>query len=252
MLSQKSFAYLGTLAVALCVELLTISPAASQIRAQSIQISLTFPPTQSRGAPARTIGGGVRGPKPCFTGNHPLTAITPRNNVVTTVAANPTLFWYVPQTDAKLAYFVLFDQDFNEIYRTKMAVQGTPGIMKLSLPASVSLKTGEAYTWRLAPICDPGNLGGEKFLEGVIERTQLNAQENNQLASVTEPLQKAEIYAKAQIWQETLSIITQLRSERPNDSKVNQAWQELLKSVELDQFATEPIIECCTISDLGQ
>lgn len=252
MRSQKSFAYLGTLAVALCVELLTISPVASQLRVQSLQISLTFPPTQPRGAPARTIGGGQRGTKVCVADNPPLTAVTPINNVVTTVAANPTLFWYVPQTEAKAAYFVLFDQDFNEIYRTQIAVKGTPGIIKLSLPASVSLKTAELYTWRLAIICDPGNKGAERFLEGFIERTQLNLQDNAQLVQATEPLQKAEIYAKAQIWQETLSILAQLRSDHPNDSKVNQAWQELLKSVELDALSTKSLIECCTIENSAE
>lgn len=252
MRSQKSFAYLGTIATALCVELLTISPAASQRLVQSIQVSVTFPPTKDRGAPARTIGGGQRGPKVCFAENPPLTTLAPSNNVVTTIAANPTLFWYIPQTVAKSAQFVLFDQDFQEIYRTQIAVKGTPGIIKLSLPANVSLKTGEAYSWRFALICNPVNFGGERFVAGVIERTELNEKESTQLAQATEPLQQAEIYAKAQIWQETLSILAQLRSEHPHEEKVNQAWQELLKSVELDAIATEPLIECCTVGDSGQ
>ena len=247
---QKSLACLGTLAVALCIEGLTLSLAASQLRAQSIQVSLTFPPTQPRGAPPRTIGGAHRGPKACLTSNLPLTALTPNNNVVTTVSGNPTLFWYVPKTEAKSAEFVLFDDDgreLNEIYRTTVAVKGTPGIVKLSIPASVSLETGKKYLWAFTVKCfsDPED---NPWVAGVIERTELNGEEETKLAAAKEPLQKAEVYAEAKVWQETLSLVAQLRYERPYDFRVNNAWRELLSSVQLGAIASEPLVECCTVT----
>jgi hypothetical protein len=42
-----------------------------------------------------------------------------------------------------------------------------------------------------------------------------------------------------------LAILAQLRHDRPNDSKVIDAWKELLNSVELEAIATEPLVECC-------
>jgi hypothetical protein len=186
-----------------------------------------------------------------LTSNPPLTALTPNNNVVTTVSGNPTLFWYVPKTQAKSAEFVLFDKDrekLNEIYRTTVAVKGTPGIVKLSIPASVSLERGKQYLWKFSVICESENGGGAPFVAGAIERTELNWMEQRKLAAAKEPLQKAEVYAEAKVWQETLSLVAQLRYERPYDFRVNNAWRELLSSVQLGAIASEPLVECCTVT----
>jgi hypothetical protein len=174
--------------------------------------------------------------------------------VVTTVSGNPTLFWYVPKTEAKSAEFVLFDKDFdkdgeklNEIYRTTVAVKGTPGIVKLHIPASVSLETGKKYLWAFTVMCnsDPED---NPWVAGAIERTELNGEEETKLAAAKEPLQKAEVYAEAKVWQETLSLVAQLRYERPYDFRVNNAWRELLSSVQLGAIASEPLVECCTVT----
>jgi hypothetical protein len=186
-----------------------------------------------------------------LTSNPPLTALTPNNNVVTTVSGNPTLFWYVPKTQAKSAEFVLFDKDrekLNEIYRTTVAVKGTPGIVKLSIPASVSLERGKQYLWKFSVICESENGGGAPFVAGAIERTALNWMEQRKLAAAKEPLQKAEVYAEAKVWQETLSLVAQLRYERPYDFRVNNAWRDLLSSVQLGAISSEPLVECCTVT----
>ena len=249
---QKSLACLSTLTVALFIELLSFSLAASQLRAQSIKVSVIFPPTEPRGAPPTTMGGGTRrGPDRtvCFNNNPPLRALTPTNNVITTVSANPALFWYVPKTEAKSAEFVLFDSEWNELYKTTVAVKGTPGIVKLSLPESVDLETGKKYQWKFSLICDDENWPDTRFVTGLIERTELNLEEQIKLAATREPLKQAEVYAEAAIWQETLSLLAQLRYERPNDLKVNNAWKELLTSVKLDAIATQPLVECCRVDE---
>jgi hypothetical protein len=171
--------------------------------------------------------------------------LTPTNNVGTTVSANPTLFWYVPQTEAKSAEFVIVDARGNEIYQTALALNGTPGVVQLSLPASVSLETGKDYQWYFGLVCDRGQQSQEAFVRGAIERTELNLEQKTKLAAAKEPLEKAEVYARAKVWQETLMILAQLRSERPNDSKITQVWKELLDSVQLEAIATEPLIKCC-------
>lgn len=242
---QKHVSYWGALSVALCVELLTFSSLTPQLRAQSLEVSVTFPPTANRGAPARTAGAGTRGIKACVNGNIPLTALTPGNNVGTTVSANPTLFWYVPQTEAKFAQFVVSDNQNNEIYQTTLALNGTPGVVKLSLPATVSLEPDKEYLWYFGLICNREHRSQDKFVQGIIERTELSSEQKTKLAQATEPLMQAEVYAGAKIWQETLTILAQLRHDRPNDSQITEAWKELLKSVQLEAIATEPLSECC-------
>jgi hypothetical protein len=245
---QKSLLYRSALAVTLCVELVGFSLVAPKVRAQSIEVSLTFPPGSQRGAPARTAGAGRRNSAWFYKGNPPLTVLAPSNNVVTTVAANPTLFWYVPQTEAKSAEFVVVDKrEGNKVYLTTVALNGTPGIVKLSLPTTVSLEMGKEYTWKFTLIGIPTKPGEQNYVGGLIERTQLNPQQKSRLAAAKEPLKQAEVYAGASVWQETLTILAQLRQDRPNDSKVADAWKELLKSVNLEAIANKPLVKCCTV-----
>lgn len=244
MYRQKSLTGLGTLAIVLCTEMLitfTISP----IKAQGI----TFPPTQPRGAPARTVGGGQRGGGSCSNSNPPLTALTPNNNVVTTVSANPTMFWYVPTTEAKSAEFVILDSsNFNEIYKTTLEVKGVPGIIKLSIPTSVALKTGTKYLWKFSLICNSENSSKSGVVAGFIERTELNLATKTKLEKAKEPMEKVEVYANAQVWQETLSLLAQLHYDRPHDPDVTGAWREFLTSVKLEEIASQPLVECCTVA----
>lgn len=244
MVCQKNLSYQCVLGFAFFVEFLTFSLAAPSLRAQSLKVSITFPPVENRGTLSRTAGGGTRGGD-CLTGKTPLTALTPTNNIGTTVSGNPTFFWYIPQSEAKSAEFVVTDNQYQEIYATTLALNGTPGVVSLSLPATVSLETGKDYYWYVLLICDPKNREQDMFVEGVVKRTELSLEQKTKLAAATEPLKQAEMYAQAKIWQETLAILAQLRHDRPNDSKVIDAWKELLNSVELEAIATEPLVKCC-------
>ncbi len=242
---QKSLSYLGAFAVALSGELTNVSLATPQLRVQSVVAGVTFPPASKRGAPARTAGGAQRGQ--CDLSVKPtLTVLAPSNNVVTTVSGNPTLFWYVPNTKAELADFMIFDNQDEVVYKTTLALKGVPGVVKLSLPATVSLQPGTTYKWVFSLKCDLADPSGDAFVHGWLERTKLSREEVNKLAGVKDPLKQAEMYAQAQVWQETLTILAQLRDNRPNDPIVNEAWNELLKSVDLEDIANQPLIECCT------
>jgi hypothetical protein len=140
---------------------------------------------------------------------------------------------------------VLSDSQDNEIYQTKLALKGTPGIVKLSVPTTVSLQPDQSYKWKFSVLCGPDNEQVGGYVEGSIERTQLNSQQKAQLARAKDPLQQAEVYAQARVWQETLTLVSQLRQNRPNDSKIVEAWNELLESVDLKAIASAPLLECC-------
>ena len=206
---HKYLWYVGAFTSALAVKLVMVSLTALPLKAQSIEVSLTFPPAAERGAPARTAGGGQRGK--CITDiNSSLTALTPSNNVVTTISANPTLFWYVPKTTAKFAEFVVLDDQGKKIYLATLALNDTPGVVKLTLPKAVSLETGKEYRWEFALVCDEDDRGGDELVRGQIERTELSSEQKTKLAATTEPLKQAEVYADAKVWQETVNLLAQL------------------------------------------
>lgn len=245
---QQNLCSVSSVAVWLCVQFVTFS-LVMPFRAQSLEVSVTFPPTDKRGAPARTVGTGQRTTEACLRGKYPyVTALTPSNNVVTTVSTNPTLFWYFPRTKLKSARLIVLDaQNKKLVYQTTLALGDTPGVVKVNLPKSVSLETGKNYLWNLFVVCNPAKVADDLVVQGWLERTELSSEQKTKLAQAQDPLKQAEVYAEAKIWQETLMILAQLQQERPNDAKVTDAWKELLNSVGLSAIATEPVVECCTV-----
>jgi hypothetical protein len=178
-------------------------------------------------------------------------------NQTLTVAANPTFFVYVPETTAKSAEFLLLDDQDNKVYETSLQLPtvvssdvssssvSTPGIVKLSLPANVSLETGKTYHWEFKLNCPPdesGDASDNPFVDGWIQRTELSPDLKTKIEQAT-PLEQAKLYAKARIWSEALMLAAQLRSSHPAE------WEELLKSVGLNEIAQVPLLECCTLEN---
>ena len=203
---------------------------------KEVLVSLEFPPGPNRQAPKGTVGGGIRG-RTCISGGMPLTALMPnRDNQATTIAANPTFFVYVPDTEAKAGILLVTDDKGQEFFSEEIALPGKSGIVKLKIPESKQLETGKQYQWQFSLVCTPGSLVNGISLQGKIERIDLSSETKAKLEQQTTPIEKANIYASNNIWQETLTILADQRSNYP------QEWQELLTSVGLGDFAQAPFI----------
>jgi len=214
------------------------------------KISLRFP-VEDVGQPEDgSVGGGVRGNGDssfCFQeGEKPMTALIPiYSHVGITASANPTFFVYVPQTQQQQARFVVYDELGNQVYLTEVTLAGTAGIIQLNLPETISLENEQDYLWQFTISCTPENQRLEDMVWGIIRRTQLSPTvksqlERLQLQEQATLLKQAQVYAEAEIWHDTLTILAQLRNSRP------QEWEELLQSVGLDEIAQEPFVESRT------
>jgi hypothetical protein len=162
--------------------------------------------------------------------------------VVTTAAPNPTLFVYVPQTQARAAEIVVVDDNGDDVYLSRLTLTNTSGVVKASLPATVALETGKNYTWQFSLICNPLNRREDVFVRGMFRRTELASQDKARLAR-TAPLAQANLYAERRLWNETVTTVAQLRSSAPRE------WEELLRSVGLGMLAQEPFVDCCTLEN---
>lgn len=228
--------------------------------------SIKFPPAPKTGSPSSTIGGGrrlledlpndLRGvregttnvepnpPRVCVQPDaKPLTALLPKAlgyDGGTTSLANPTLYFYLPQSTARQLEFVLVDANNNKLFAAVYAISGQAGIFQLSLPDNVSLEKGQDYGWELALICNPQTRKSDKYVQGKLQRRVLSADLQAQIDRQPLPLEKAKLYAQAQIWQETLSTLAQSYRSHP------QAWKDLLTSAGLGEFAQAPFLNCCT------
>ncbi|MCT7948627.1 DUF928 domain-containing protein [Ancylothrix sp. C2] len=213
-------------------------------------ISQTFQPPD-RGAPPRTADGGSRGCGLVKPGQKGLTALTPGNSLPLTVSEKPTFFWYVPASTAVRLEFTLMDEtDSQVIYTTKIPLPSKAGIVGFTLPKTnaPALKIGKMYHWYLAMVCDSNDRTGDTVVDGWIERTVQSASLTEQLNQANSLSEQAAVYADAGIWHEAVSTLAKLRQNQPENQELLNSWERLLRSVELERFAQEPVVDTIEIS----
>lgn len=197
------------------------------------------------GFPGRRVGGGTRGGN-CFASTQKLTALVPKSNLGLTVSPYPTFFFFIPQTiSPQTVEFVLLDDNEHQIYRTTFISSGASGIINLSLPAKSGLPplaTGKNYHWYFSIVCNPANRVEDIFVEGWIQRVELNPVLAIKLQN-SSLQERIKLYISADLWHEALVTLAQLRRDRPSDSSIAANWIKLLKSVGLDKIAQQPLID---------
>lgn len=195
------------------------------------------------GKPHRTESAASRG-----AGLDSLVALTPSDQEVQlTTAEHPTFFFYIPKSAQKTQElkFVLQEGDAQTtkpLYQTTFTLVEKKGIVSVSTPGDQPLlKTDKEYTWTfsisypLEPDVFP------KSITGKIQRVQ-DEIIANQIQQTTQPLDQARIYATAGLWENSLSILANLRRQHPNDPDVQQSWADFLESENLKAVANEPLL----------
>jgi hypothetical protein len=211
------------------------------------------PPPPDIGEPGKRAEAGSRGcgqdtmKKPLTSSQKRLIALVPvypKSELVfaATIAEHPSFWFYVPYSSS-FAYgeFVLEDEAQNQtIYKTSLT--GTPGVVNLSLPSKAApLEIGKRYRWYFNIYCKKDNQIIAD-VEGYVRREQLNSALKTQLEKAT-PSQRVALYGTNGIWYEALSAASELRRTNGQDT----SWAALLQTVGLNDFATEPKVECCNL-----
>ncbi|WGV25570.1 DUF928 domain-containing protein [Halotia branconii] len=163
-----------------------------------------------------------------------------------TTSQRPTFWFYVPYTQDSTASaeFILQDSEENDIYRNAIALPPKPGVIGVSLPSNKSLQVEKTYRWYLKVFCNQQQTASVPiYVEGDIQRVNLDSRMMQQLQTAVAPQQKVVIYAQEGIWFDSLTMLAQLRQKNPHDASVVSDWQSLLKSVNLDNVATAPLVQ---------
>lgn len=162
-----------------------------------------------------------------------------------TVSAHPTIFVRVPDLPGATVGFTLQnEEETEELYATQFELDGTEGgIVGIQIPtSSPSLEVGQKYIWKVLVSSSCGVNNGEFRLatNSWIERVE----PQGALTSVSQvPMSdRPALYAEAGIWQETLSSLAELRMQNPSDASLNESWSSLMESVDLGEYASEPIL----------
>ncbi len=219
------------------------------------RITFIQPKLPSNGTPSgRQRGAAGRGS--CLNNvNIPLTAVVPsiktsadnENSAIvatnvwgSTVKEHPTFLFYVPYTYPATGEFVLQSED-NDIYRSPIALPKEPGIIKLQLPPdAIPLAVGKMYHWYFKVRCSQ-NMASPVFVEGWVQRVNLNATISDRLANATSLHEQVVLYAENGIWYDTVATLAQIRLQNLEDTASSADWQKLLETIDLSTLASESI-----------
>ncbi len=203
-----------------------------------IAAKVTFRPPGDR-APKTSSGAASRDASACIANQTgaAVTPLLPTTNIGLTMAERPTVFVYVPQTNAKKAFFSIQDEESNHIYESSVSLLQKPGVVEVKLPEDApGLKIGKNYKWSLVMICTADLEPDSPFVSAWVRRVKAHPV-NNWDAT----LESASLLAQIGIWYDTLSTLAQLRRNQPNNQAALASWQELLESVGLNAIAKR----CC-------
>jgi Domain of Unknown Function (DUF928) len=207
----------------------------------------TLPPGNAPGG--RRTGGGRR--DSCPDMNPKLTALVPVTEAdsITNVwgltsAERPTFWFYLPYTKSSKypTEFILQDSDGETKHQVDITLPEKPGIISVSIPKSVTpLAIGKQYRWFLKVYCNEQKKSLPIYVEGVINRVNLNAIATQQLRTAT-PQQQVAIYAQNGIWYQALATLLELRQNNPKDETLQNTWETLLTEIGLIEIADKPLI----------
>lgn len=130
--------------------------------------------SQSPATPSRERGQGLRG-SVCGVESQktlaPLMSANDQGIYEVELDTNPTLSWEIPETDAKVAEFLMVDKAWNEVYQTEVEIPEGGGEVQLSVPETLSLETQQDYYWQFALVCDGDDRTKDDAIQGVLQFT---------------------------------------------------------------------------------
>ncbi len=162
-----------------------------------------------------------------------LTALVPQEEgavIGRTLSEQPTLWFYVPYTNATKipARFSLQTSQEQSVHSMLVSLPSTNGIIGVQLPASVKLPMNQPYRWTLQLECTRPAITVWGWVERVPPPAGLNA-----AASLPTP-QRAAALMQNGLWLDALTVLGNARLANPNDSSLNQAWTQLFNQTTFD------------------
>lgn len=200
----------------------------------------------------RRDGGSRNGGDNCLanTNGSNLVALIPDKTLGVNASSSPKLFFYVPEVESqKTIEFVVRNEQDELMYEAFLTTEGK-GIMGVEIPAEANshqLKANQNYHWYLSIICDPQRRSRDVVVEGWMRQAQFNSATEQKLNSADLEA-KVDLYRQQGFWYDALSLIAE-KQKSSEDSEVQEKpiikakWSELLESVGLEKFASQPFIE---------
>jgi hypothetical protein len=158
----------------------------------------------------RSSGGRGCGSSTLPAANVPaLILLTPNGQSGQTVSTRPTFAWFVRDAAPVPLEFRLYEQDGDRFVLVQAIkddrLRSAPGIMVLSAASGLpELTVGKRYRWQVELVCNPSRPSSNLFAAATIEVVPLQAGLKTQLARSRDYLDRAQLYAQANLWYDVL------------------------------------------------
>lgn len=214
-----------------------------------VKIPFKAPPNKPSPRRASTSQGASRGLLCSQSTAQTMTvkALVPESHYGLTAAARPTILAYLPETSATEVFFSIKGEDKQLHYEASLPISGKAGLLSLNLPDDApALESGKHYQWFLAVKCNNELRPSSPFVDGWIQRVQVDRTVST-VAAQSPSIQKAASLGAAGFWYDTLATLMQLKQQQPNNQEIAQSWREVLEwtqfsDSELEALATSDVL----------
>ena len=231
------------------------SPSRGSDSPQKKPSSSNLPTLPETGAPTgRREGGASR--NGCPTLNRKLTAIVPgikepgresgfSSRLATTISEYPTFWVYLPQLTPEISSgeFIIQDEAGKDIYRQSMNLPKKAGVIGVKPPSSpeYALALEQKYHWYFRVFCDPSQTQAEYiYVDSWIQKVSFGSTVDSELKA-QKPANYLD-YVDRDLWYDALTHLATLRQNEPKNHNYQQEWANLLKLLDLENLAQEPIL----------
>ena len=191
-----------------------------------------------------------------------------------TTKESPALWFYVPYASefVAVAEFDLLDAEGKSLYRERLNLSGTPGIIRIDIPSSLpatekALEIGQMYKWYLYLDIDcklKNSHSSEKSVNvhGWLQRVRSSNVLKQNLKQAKTDLELAAAYAEAGIWQDALTLLAEEYRQNPELADV---WTKFLKQArwelgsehmtkeelekEIEELFSADLVSCCAVEE---
>lgn len=198
-------------------------------------------PTRGTGSTA-TRGGCEEAVQLNSTVPVSLTTLAPRAHIGRTSSTHPTFAWYVADRQSYPIEITLFEYGENgrgKPIQTFKDLPSSPGVMHWTLPKDQpGLTVGKTYLWQVALICNAIRPSKNQWMEAVIEVVEPPASLQTTLAQMTDPVQRAQVYAQADLWYEAFAETLKNPAAKPFQLTLLQQLSQLELPQQRSQLQT--------------
>lgn len=214
------------------------APAFAQKGSDTKSITVTEQKTTSRmfeykppmrGKPGNRIGGGTRG----ADSDVPYVAAMVPDHTGITTKTQPALYWYLSKSTTNRIEFTLINEiDTKPVLEISLN-SDKAGIHDIELSKyNINLIPGLEYQWFVALVLDPEHRSKDVTADGTIKHIKPSKELVEKLA-VASKLDMPAIYAEQGIWYDSLSTLSELIKDNPDDKNLLEQRTLLIKQVGL-------------------